>query len=135
MDRKVKLAVYDADLRATVKNYPLSKNGNKIIVNKGGKGNFKPSFDNNSFIEFPVRYPWSFWKISYQRIYFARSLAKKCVNFKTEELAGPSPEFVEELGVKVMLDRLNKQKQETVWQIWLILGINVLILLYTLGVI
>ena len=135
MARKVKLAIFGADLKATVKNYPVADSGNQILVTKGGKRHFMPSFNNESFIEFPVRYPWSFWKTSYQRIYFARDLSKKCVNFKTEELAGPSPEFVEELGVKVMLDRLNKQKQETVWQIWLILAINVLILLHTLGVI
>ena len=94
-----------------------------------------PSFDNTSFIDFPVRYPWSFWKTSYERIYFARKLAKKCVNFKTGELSGPSPEFVKEMAAKVMLDKLNKQKQETVWQIWLILVVSIFTLLQVMGVI
>ena len=135
MTRKVKLAVFDADLKATLKKYPISDSGNHILVTKGGEKHFMPSFDHTSFIEFPVRYPWSFWKTSYERVYFARKLAKKCVNFKTEELSGPSPEFVKEMGMKVMLDRLNKQKQETVWQIWLILVMSIFTLLYVMGVI
>jgi len=135
MTRKVKLAVFDADLKATIKKYPISDSGNHILVTKGGEKHFMPSFDNDSPLEFPVRYPWSFWKTSYTKIYFARKLAKKCVNFKTEELVGPSPEFVKEMGTKVMLDRLNKQKQDTIWQIWAILGVCIFILLYVMGVI
>ena len=135
MVRKVKLAIFDADLKVTIKKYPISDSGNHILVTKGGKQNFMPSFDNTSYLEFPVRYPWSFWKTSYQRIYYARKLAKKCVDFKTEKIEGPSPEFVKEMGTKVMLDRLNKQKQETGWQIWLLLAVSIFTLLYVMGVI
>lgn len=135
MTRKVKLAIFDADLKTTIKKYEISESGNHILVKSGGTEHFMPSFDHTSFLEFPVRYPWSFWKTSYERIYFARKLAKNCVNFKTEALAGPSPEFVKEMGMKVMLDRLNKQKQETVWQMWLILAVSIITLLYVTGVI
>jgi len=135
MTEKVKLAIFGADLKATIKKYPISDSGNNILVTKGGENHFMPSFDHTSFIEFPVRYLWSFWKTSYQRIYFARRLAKKCVNFQTGELAGPSPEFVKEMGTKVMLDRLNKQKQETAWQIWLILAICLFTLLNVMGIV
>ena len=135
MTRKVKLAIFDADLKATTKKYPISDSGNHILVTKGGEKHFMPTFDNTSFIEFPVRFPWSFWKTSYERIYFVRKLAKKCVNFKTEEIEGPSPEFVKEMGAKVMLDRLNKQKQETGWQIWLLLAVSIFTLLSVMGVV
>ena len=64
-----------------------------------------------------------------------RKLAKKCVDFNTEEIQGPSPEFVKEMGAKVMLDRLNKQKQETGWQIWLLLAVSIITLLYVMGVV
>lgn len=135
MTRKVKLVIFDASLKSTVKQYAISDSGNHILVTKGGENHFMPSFDHTSFIDFPVRYPWTFWKTSYERLYFARKLAKKCVNFKTEEITGPSPEFVTEMGARVMLDRLNKQKQETVWQMWLILGVSIMTLLYSMGVI
>ena len=135
MTRKVKLAIFDADLKVEIKKYPISESGNHILVTKGGEKHFMPTFDNTSFIEFPVRFPWSFWKTSYERIYFVRKLAKKCVDFKTEKIEGPSPEFVKEMGTKVMLDRLNKQKQETGWQIWLLLAVSIFTLLYVMGVI
>ena len=135
MTRKVKLAIFDADLKATTKKYPISDSGNHILVSKGGTEHFMPTFDNTSFIEFPVRFPWSFWKVSYERIYFVRKLAKKCVDFKTEKIEGPSPEFVKEMGAKVMLDRLNKQKQETGWQIWLLLAVSIFTLLSVMGVV
>jgi len=135
MARKLKLAIFDADFKAEIGKYPISESGNQILVKSGGKEHFMPSFDHTSFLDFPVRYPWSFWKTSYQRIYFARKLAKKCVDFKTETLAGPSPEFVKEMGTKVMLDRLNKQKQETAWQIWLILAVSLFTLLNVMGIV
>ena len=135
MTRKIKLAIFDADLKATIKKYPISDSGNHILVTKGGEKHFMPTFDNTSFIEFPVRFPWSFWKVSYERIYFVRKLAKNCVDFKTEKIEGPSPEFVKEMGAKVMLDRLNKQKQETGWQIWLLLAVSIFTLLSVMGVV
>ncbi len=135
MTRKVKLVIFDASLKATVKDYPISDSGNHILVKKGGENHFMPSFDNTSFVDFPVRYPWSFWKTSYVRTYFARKLAKKCVDFQTGKITGPSPEFVTEMATRVMLDKLNKQKQETAWQMWLILGISMITLLYSMGVI
>jgi hypothetical protein len=133
MARKLKLAVFDADMRATVKKYPISESGNQILVKSGGKEHFMPSFDNTSYLEFPRKF--LFFVIGWEKVYFARKLSKKCINFKTGELEGPSPEFVEEMGAKVMLDRLNKQKQETVWQIWLILLVSIFTLLNVLGIV
>jgi len=135
MKQKAKLVVFDGDLKATVKNYPVSDSGDRINVKKGGEAHFMPSFDNSSFLDLPYRSLSSPWKISYKRTYFARKLSKKCVDFQTEIIEGPSPEFVKEMAAKVMLDKLNKQKQETVWQIWLILVVSIFTLLYVMGVI
>ena len=115
--------------------FPVSESGDKIHVKQGGKEHFKPTFDNDSYIEFPKRAFPAFWQIRWERVYFARKLAKKCVNFRTGELAGPSPEFVEEMATKIMLDKLNKQKQEMSWQIWAILAISIFTLLQVMGVI
>lgn len=135
MTQKAKLVIFDGDLKATVKNYPVSESGDRIQVKQGGKIHFMPSFDNSSFLDMPYRSLSSPWKISYRRTYFARKLSKKCVDFQTGILTGPSPEFVKEMATKVMLDKLNKQKQETIWQIWLILAVSIFTLLYTMGVI
>lgn len=133
MTRKVKLAVIDGDLKVNIKKYPISDSGNHILVKKGGEGHFMPTFDNDSFLEFPRKF--LFFVIGWEKVYFAKKLAKSCVNFKTGKLEGPSPEFVKEMGTKVMLDRLNKQKQETGWQIWLILAVSIITLLHVMGVI
>lgn len=135
MPKMIKTVIFDGDLRAEIKKYPVSDSGNHILVKKGGEGHFMPTFDKGSFLDMPYRSLSSPWKISYQKTYFVRKFAKKCVNFETEALDGPSPEFIEELGAKVMLDRLNKQKQETGWQIWLLIAISIFTLLIVMGVI
>jgi len=83
LTKSVKIAIYDRDLKAReYKKYPVSKDGSKISVRSGGKRNFNPTFDNDSYIELPYRSPFSFWKISWDRIYFARNGAKACVRFR-----------------------------------------------------
>lgn len=135
MARKVKVALFDKDLRAELKKYPLNADGTKIEIAQGGSGHFKPTIDNESFIEFPYRHPLSFWRVSYQRIYFAMKWSKKCVNFHTEEVEGPDPKQIMDAANKTLLDKLGEQKQEVNWWQYLLIGINVLILLKVLGVI
>ena len=88
MARKVTLAIFDNDLKTTIKKYPLSKDGTKIIVTSGGEGNWAPSFDNDSFIEFPK--PW-YKGGGWQRIYFVKKKGDKCVNFKSDPPTIPGP--------------------------------------------
>ena len=86
MSKKVKLAVYDKDLKARIyKKFPVSDDGTKILVKWAGTENFNPEFDNDSFIEFPKRSLFKPWTLNWQRVYFAPKLAKKCVNFKTQD--------------------------------------------------
>ena len=136
MTKKVKLAIFDIDLKArTVKKYPVSESGDKIKVKSGGEGHFMPSFDVESYIEFPRRSFPALWRISWDRVYFARKGAKSCVNFDTEKVAGPDPELVLEAAGTEMLRNLGKEKSETPMISYISLALLIIILLYQLGVI
>ena len=136
MTKKVKLAIFDKDLKArSYKMYPVTDDGLKIRVKSGGKGNFKPTFDNDSFIDFPYRSLFSPWKISWKRVYFVSNGAKACVNFKTEKIPEFDPEAVMDAAGATMLKDLGKEKQDMTWQTWAQLAISVVILLYVMGVI
>ena len=80
LTKKVKLAVFDRDLKAReFQMYDVTDDGSKIKVRSGGKRHFNPTFDNDSFVELPR--PW--WKGGgWERIYFARNSAKSCVKFR-----------------------------------------------------
>lgn len=131
MTKKVEVAVFDKDLRVrTLGKFPISQDGTKISVKKGGKGNFAPTFDNESFIELPKRF-FGGWR----RIYFVRKGAKSCVNFQTEEVDGPDPELVIEAAESEILRGIGKEKEETPLILYLILGALLLIALKVFGVI
>lgn len=134
MTKKVKLAIFDKDLKArTVKEYPISDNGEQIKVVSGGEGHFMPKFDNDSFIELPR--PW-YRGGGWEKIYFARKLAKKCVNFKTEEVFVPDPEQLKKSIGVTLLDQLGEQKQPfPAWTVYLILVTVIGIALKVFGVI
>jgi len=125
MARKVNVAVFDNDLRVEILKREISDTGNKIRITSGGTGNWKPSYDNDSFLEFPYRSLFSFWKTSWRRIYFVKKRGKKCVNFNTGEVKGPDPEDLEQAIGAVGLNKLGNQKQE----IHIIFYIIVLILI------
>ncbi len=130
MTKKVEIAVFDKDLKVrTLGKFPVSQDGTKISVKKGGKGNFAPTFDNESFIEFPKRFGG--WK----RIYLVRKGAKSCVNFQTEDVEGPDPELVIEAAESEILRGIGKEKEETPIIIYLILGAILLVALKVFGVI
>ena len=133
MTKKVKLAVFDKDLKIRrFDKFPISKSGDKIVVKKGGKSNFKPSFDNESYLEFPQ--PWYLgggWK----RIYFVRNSAKECVNFKTETIGGPDPDLVIEAAESAILQNIGKDKEEIPFIIYIILLAVIGIALKVFGVI
>lgn len=130
MTKKVELAIFDKDLKVrTLGKFPVSQDGTKISVKRGGKGNFNPTFDNESFIEFPKRFGG--WK----RIYLVRKGAKACVNFQTEEVKGPDPALVIEAAESEILRNIGKDKEETPFILYLILGAVILLALKVFGVI
>ncbi len=130
MTKKVEVAVFDKDLRVrTLGKFPLSQDGTKIVVKKGGKGNFAPTFDNESFIELPKRFG------GWRRIYLVRKGAKSCVNFQTGTVDGPDPGLVMEAAESEILRGIGKDKEETPIIIYLILGAILLVALKVFGVI
>ena len=136
MSKKVKLAIFDNDLKArTVGKFPVSESGDRIQVKQGGKEHFKPSFDNESFIEFPRRAFPFFWRIVWDRVYFARKGASSCVNFQTGKVEGPDPALVIEAAGTEMLRNLGKEKTETALTTYIMLALLLFITLNLLGVI
>jgi hypothetical protein len=127
MVRKVKLAIFDNDLKATVGKYEISSDGTKIKVISGGEGHFMPSFGNDSFIDLPYRNIFSPWKISYNRIYFVKKKGDKCVNFQTGEVFNPDPEQLKEAIGATLLGELGKDKTETpiIWYIILLILLGI----------
>ena len=136
MARKVILAVFDNDLRVKLKKYELSEDGTKIKVKSGGEGHWMPSFDNDSFIEFPYRALSSFWKISWRRVYFVKKRGANCVNFKTDPttVSGPDPEQAKEAIGATLLKELGKDDNTVTWINWATLAVSVLVLLVVSGV-
>ena len=134
MTRKVILAIFDNDLKAKVGKYELSKDGGKIVVKSGGDAHWMPSFDNDSFIEFPFRSPFSPWKKSYRRIYFVKKKGTACVNFTTGKVSGPSEEQLKEAMGSVAFKNLGKEDKETTLISYLTLAIAFIILLSQMGV-
>ena len=135
MTKKAKLITFDGDLKAEIKEYPVSDSGDRIKVTKGGEGHFMPVFTNSSFLDLPYRSLSSPWKISYKRTYFARKLSKSCVDFQTGTLEGPDPETVLDLAGTKMLKNLGKDEEKTSLIQWVTLALLVFIILNQLGVI
>lgn len=136
MTRKVTLAIFDNDLRVKLKKYELSEDGTKIKVKSGGEAHWMPSFDNDSFIEFPYRSLLSPWKTSWRRVYFVKKRGAKCVNFKADPttVSGPDPEQMKEAIGATLLKDLGKDDNTVTWISWATLAVSVLILLVVSGV-
>ena len=136
MSKKVILAVFDKDLKARkYGKFPISKDGSKILVKSGGKRNFNPTFDNDSFIEFPYRSLLSPWKVSYRRVYFVRNRAKACVNFQTETVLEPDPGLVMKAAENTILESIGREKTETPFILYFILLIVLAVAAKLFGVI
>jgi len=133
--RKVKVAIFDNDLKSEVGKYAISKSGTQIIIKSGGEANWAPSFDNDSFIEFPKR-KWEFWKPEWSRIYFVKKKGSKCVNFKSDPptITGPSEEQLKEAMGAVAFGNLGKEDKESKLINYLTLAIAFIILLSQMGV-
>ena len=136
MARKVKVALYGRDLRATVKNYPLNSDGTRIEIQSGGEGHFMPEIDKETYIELPYRSPFSFWKVSYSRLYIAQKWAKKCVNFVTPESFGPDPKQVHDMARTELAKGIGQEPKKGLSTIEIIMTIlMILIFLKVMGII
>lgn len=136
MTKKVKLAIFDKDLKArTYASFPLSKDGSRISVRRGGKRNFNPTFDQESYIELPYRSIIPPFSIKWNRIYFVRNGAKACVNFKTETILEPDPELVMQAAEAEILKGIGKDKQDTPMIQYIMIFLLIGILLKVFGVI
>ena len=133
MVRKVTVAIFDNDLKATLGKYELSDTGMKIRIKSGGEANWNPSFDNDSFIEIP-RGKFEFWKRKYTRIYFVKKKGKKCVNFKTGIVSGPDPEQLKEAIGAIAFKNLGKDDNQPTWITYATLAISFFVLLIVSGV-
>jgi hypothetical protein len=127
MARKVKLAIFDNDLKATVGKYEVSDDGTKIRIVSGGEAHWMPTFDNDSYIDQPYRSILSPWKISYNRMYFVKKKGAKCVNFKTGEASGPDPEQMKEAVASSLVNKLGDDNTETpiIWYIILLILLGI----------
>lgn len=136
MTKKVKLAIFDKDLKArTFESFPISKDGSRISVRRGGKRNFNPTFDQESFIELPYRSIIPPFSTKWNRVYFVRNGAKACVNFKTETILEPDPELVMQAAEAEILKGIGKDKQDTPMIQYIMIFLLIGILLKVFGVI
>ena len=128
MTDKVKLAIFDQDLVVRKHGkFPLSSDGSKVNVVSGGASHFMPQIGNTTYLDFPRRSLIPPFKKYHERLYFVRNTAKRCVDFKTEEVASPDPEQVMKAAGAKIASNWGKEKAETPLLLFIILGILALI--------
>lgn len=123
MARKITVAIFDNDLICSIKKYEIAEGGTKIRIISGGEGHFMPTFDNNSYLDFPTRKKYLlFGERVYRRIYIVKKKASACVDFSTGEVTGPDLEQLKRALAASNLDKLGKQEPPfPTWIIYLIL--------------
>ena len=128
MTDKIKLAIFDQDLVVRKHGkFPLSSDGSKVKVVSGGESHFMPQIGNTTYLDFPRRSLIPPFKKYYERLYFVRNTAKRCVDFQTEEVASPDPEQVMKAAGAKIASNWGKEKAETPMLLFIILGILALI--------
>jgi len=130
MADKVKTAVFGADLRVELKNYELSKSGNKINIVSSGEGYFMPEIGPTTFLDWPASKRYLlFGPRTYKRVFFALKKGAKCVDFGTDDgiLYGPDQEQLKKANLNLLATKIGSDaNQGTPWYIWAILGLSVL---------
>lgn len=123
--KKVTVAIFDADLRCTVKKYPLSKNGRQIDISSGGTEHFMPRFDHKCRLELPS---WKKYGVvgprTYKPVYFVANKGKKCVDFTIPEVYGPSPEELDGAVEALIATKIGSEGIKLPWYIPVLLFIN-----------
>jgi hypothetical protein len=113
MTRKVKVALFDKDLRVEFKKFPLTSDGLKIDITQGGKAHFKPKIGPTHSLDIPKRKKYLFFgEWVYEPTYFAMKWSKKVIDFKTPEVTGPDPAEVMRAAGNKILESKGKQKTE-----------------------
>lgn len=118
--RKVRLLVFDNDLRGTLKKYPVSESGTRIKVKSGGTEHFMPEFGFKNRLE--IKKPW-YQGGGYLQIYLAKKKAEACIDFTTEqpEIPLPNLEELKDATNNYLGSKLGKDAQKADWQIWAVL--------------
>ncbi len=136
MGEKVRLAIFDSDLKVRKQGkYEISERGDSIKVVTGGEGHFQPKIDGDSFLEFSRRSLIPPFRRNWERVYFVRNKAPKCVNFKTEEVQGPDPEQLKKAVASTMLSKIGREETKVNPIFYVILIILIGIALKVFGVI
>lgn len=135
-NEKIEVAIYDNDQKIrTQKKYEVSDNGTQIRIVSGGEGHFMPKFDSTSFLEFPSWKRYLFLGArTWKRLYIVKNKGEKCVNFKTGEAYGPSPEESKKAISSTLLEKIGAEKQPIPMLIYAILGLNTLFLIVVMKV-
>ena len=83
-EEKVTVAIYDpADLKVReMGKFPIAKNGHQIRIKSGGEGHFMPTFDTDSFLQFPKKRLGGLLGTTYEKTYIVPKMGTSCVNFK-----------------------------------------------------
>ena len=121
---KVKTAVFGNDLRVELKNYEISKNGNRISIVPEGAGYFMPEIGPTTFLDWPIRKKkyFLFGAPVYKRIYFTIKKGSKCVDFLTGVVYGPDEEALKKSNLNLLATKIGKDAdQGTPWYVWVIL--------------
>ena len=131
--KKVKVAIFDGDQKIRkLGKFPITDDGSKLKILKGGKRHFYPEFGPNSFLEFPrSRFLGGGW----ERVYIVRNHASECVNFLTSSVPGPDPEQVKDAAEATILTRFGVEKQSTPLILYIIVILQGLAFLKIMGVI
>lgn len=112
-ETKVKVAIYDADLRVRkIGYYPLNADGTKIKIQSGGDGHFMPSIEKGSCLEFPKRSMIPPFRKTYERVYIIKNKGSKPVNFETEETFGFSTKEIMNAARSEIIANFGKTKTE-----------------------
>ena len=128
---KVKTAVFGQDLFVEIKDYPLSKAGNKIDIVNTGAGYFMPEIGPSHFLYWPTRRKYIFFgKLIYDPIYFALKRGKSCINFGLEnpEAYGPDVEQIDSALSNNLAGQIGTDiNKGTPWYVWFLLIMNIII--------
>lgn len=131
MVEKVKVAIFDRNLRAEIRKYELTDDGSKIRILKGGKAHFYPEFNESSYLD--IKRP-RFLGGGYNRIYFVRRHASKCVDFKTEETGGIDPKQILDATSNELVKNFGKDTNAMNWYHWAVLIFSFLSFLLLLSI-
>jgi len=138
MPDKVQVAIFGNDLRVEYKKHELSKNGNKINIVSSGEGYFMPEIGPTNFLDLPLRKKYLlFGSRVYQRVYFAKKKASKCVDFGNENgiIYGPDEEQVKKANLNLLAEKIGQDAGKSLpWYIPAFLGINTFLLLIIMNV-